>query len=59
MTETIIQRSKPKNTLIGYDGYSKIADLWVSKENTKGDNDAHSFCWTPEYLPPETSNPLF
>lgn len=39
--------------LIGYDGYAKITDFGLSKENIQGNSDAHSFCGTPEYLAPE------
>ena len=37
----------------------KITDFWLSKDNIKGNKDVNSFCKTPEFLAPETSNPLF
>jgi len=43
---------KPENVLIDKDGYAKITDFGLSKENVKG-NDAKTLCGTPEYLAPE------
>ena len=45
---------KPENVLIGKDGYAKITDFGLSKENIEGHALAMSFCGTPEYLAPET-----
>lgn len=45
---------KPENVLIGKDGYAKITDFGLSKENIQGNQQATSFCGTPEYLAPET-----
>ena len=45
---------KPENVLINIDGYVKITDFGLSKENIEGSNKATSFCGTPEYLAPET-----
>jgi serine/threonine protein kinase len=44
---------KPENILIDRDGYAKLTDFGLSKENIKGDNLAHSFCGTAEYIAPE------
>lgn len=45
---------KPENVLIGKDGYAKITDFGLSKENIQGNQQANSFWGTPEYLAPET-----
>ena len=45
---------KPENVLIDKDGYAKITDFGLSKENIQGNQQATSFCGTPEYLAPET-----
>lgn len=44
---------KPENVLIDAEGYIKITDFGLSKENIKDGQSAHSFCGTPEYLAPE------
>ena len=44
---------KPENVLIGVDGYIKLTDFGLSKNNITGDYDANSVCGTPEYLAPE------
>ena len=44
---------KPENVLINYDGYIKITDFGLSKENISDNSGAKSFCGTPEYLAPE------
>ena len=44
---------KPENVLVAADGYVKIADFGLSKENIQGHSDAKSICGTAEYLAPE------
>lgn len=44
---------KPENVLIGRDGYIKITDFGLSKQNIMDNTSAKSFCGTPEYLAPE------
>ena len=39
--------------LIGVDGYIKLTDFGLSKNNITGDYDTFSVCGTPEYLAPE------
>ena len=47
---------KPENILVDIDGYAKLTDFGLSKENMKKDNLATSFCGTCEYLAPEIIN---
>jgi len=45
---------KPENVLIDRDGYAKLTDFGLSKENIfVGGTQANSFCGTCEYLAPE------
>lgn len=44
---------KPENVLIDKDGYAKLTDFGLSKENIKSNSDAKTLCGTPEYLAPE------
>ena len=39
--------------LVGSDGYIKLTDFGLSKENISGQKDAKSLCGTAEYLSPE------
>jgi len=44
---------KPENVLIDKDGYAKLTDFGLSKENIRSNKDATTLCGTPEYLAPE------
>lgn len=44
---------KPENVLIDEDGFAKITDFGLSKENITDNHQTNSFCGTPEYLAPE------
>jgi serine/threonine protein kinase len=44
---------KPENVLIAADGYIRLTDFGLSKENVKTNKETQSFCGTPEYLAPE------
>jgi protein-serine/threonine kinase len=44
---------KPENVLVGKDGYIKLTDFGLSKENIEGNSEAKSLCGTAEYLSPE------
>lgn len=43
---------KPENVLIDQGGYVKITDFGLSRMNIM-DQEAKSFCGTPEYIAPE------
>ena len=44
---------KPENVLVGSDGYIRLTDFGLSKENIQGTKDANSLCGTAEYLSSE------
>ena len=44
---------KPENVLIDKDGYAKLTDFGLSKDNFKKRDRASSFCGSPEYMSPE------
>lgn len=39
--------------MVGKDGYAKLTDFGLAKENVAGSSDAKSLCGTAEYLSPE------
>ncbi|ELP94179.1 hypothetical protein EIN_185860 [Entamoeba invadens IP1] len=44
---------KPENILICADGYLRLTDFGLSKENVTDQSKTSTFCGTPEYLAPE------
>lgn len=44
---------KPENVLIDKQGYIRITDFGLSKQDVVGNNQAKSVVGTPEYLAPE------
>ena len=39
--------------MIDKDGYLKLTDFGLSKQNIKGNSGGHTICGTPEYIAPE------
>lgn len=44
---------KPENVLLDSDGHIKLTDFGLSRKFKTGENEAKTFCGTPQYLAPE------
>ncbi|CAD8052699.1 unnamed protein product [Paramecium sonneborni] len=44
---------KPENILIDSEGHLKLADFGLARPNMESDDEAYSFCGSPEYMAPE------
>lgn len=44
---------KPENILVDMNGYIKLTDFGLAKENLTKDGKTKTFCGTPEYMAPE------
>lgn len=53
-SHSIIYRDlKPENILIDMNGYIKLTDFGLCKEEVTKDGKTNTFCGTPEYMAPE------
>lgn len=44
---------KPENILIDENGHLKVADFGLARPNMTSEDEAYSFCGSPEYMAPE------
>merc|ERR1712196_521781 len=51
--DVIYRDLKPENILLDDQGHVCLTDFGLSKELEMDDQEAHTFCGTPEYLAPE------
>ena len=51
--DIIYRDLKPENIMLDLDGHVRIADFGLAKPGITAGTLAHSFCGSPEYMPPE------